>query len=86
MIAKCPPHTFRGSLAPFPMSLPLPPPTFGWLLCPHIEWQPRMAMAPSPSLLYFANYFDDQTDDMASPPTRSAMVTHPPQYPLHCPG
>ncbi len=66
-MAKRPPHMLRRGLVPYPMSLPLPTPAFGWLLHPHIERWPPTAMALSPSLLFFVDYFDDWTDDMASP-------------------
>jgi hypothetical protein len=59
---------FRCGLAPSPMSLPPPTLTFGWLLCAHIELRPPTAMAPTPSLLFFVDYFNDQIKDIASPP------------------
>ena len=50
---KRPPNTFHRGRAPAPMSSTLKTPTFGWLLCPFIEWRQPTAMAPSSSLIIF---------------------------------
>ena len=61
------------------------PPTadieLGWLLCTPIKQWLSKATAPSPSLLFFVNYFDDRTDKTAHPhafrPSRASSLTPP---------
>ena len=66
--AKCPPHTFHHGLTPSLISPPSRTPIFGWLMCPPIKRRPPMVMAPSPSLLFFVEYFDGRTDVITPPP------------------
>ncbi len=65
---KTPPTHIPSWSSAFPDESPTANITFCWLLRSPIERQPPTAMDPSPSLLIFVNYFDDQTEDMASPP------------------
>ena len=79
---KQPPHTFRRSHAPSPISLPRPTPNSVGCCVPRLNGG-HLRPRPHPPLSYFSSiYFDDRTDDTAHPhafhPSRASSLTPPP--------
>ncbi len=64
--------------------MPLPPlmPTFGWLLCPLIKWQPSKAKGPPISQFFLLINIPPQTMGNRPPHTFRPGLTSSPTHPL----